>query len=757
MTNRQRGAARLVLLVAALGVAAALYPTTQRRIPDRESDDPSSPAAASSPQERSSPQEPWRPRDSAREALHDFVGPGAAPPDPRAATMLRRPAAGDAASKLLSYAPADGGLDFDAREPQPPEAAVLLGPDQEAFGRALAAYKSNDFAGGDLALAGVEAPLARAAAQWAGLRQHPREAGFARLSKFLAEHPDWPAAAWLRQRVEEALYGDKHPDRLIVDYFAERPPKTPAGRLALARVMVRRGEPLEVAALIKPMWREDDFNEQLEQAAKKEFSDYLDVADHKYRADRLLYAEKIGPALRIAAHAGKDTLDLARARALAINESASEKTFSALPAEAQKDPGLIFARIHMLRHQKKLVEAAALLRTAPRDPRLVVDGDAWWVERRLISRKLMDLGQFGEAYELCAQHSARSLSYRVEAEFHAGWIALRFLNDPAKAQRHFEEIARVAETPIQKSRGAYWLARAREAAGAAEAARASYENAALQSTTFYGQLARARLGAFDSPLRPTPEPARGDARDESVRAVELYFAAGEKELAGQLAADAARTLVGEAQLSALAEVAQRRREAKISLTLGKLASYRGIAIDDAAFPSFGIPSFAALPRSASRAIVYAIARQESAFDPKAVSSAGAMGLMQMIASTARHTAQQTGVVGFDLKRMLDEPAFNARLGAAHLGMLLDEHKGSYILAFAAYNAGGKRVKEWIDAYGDPRKTETDPIDWVERIPISETRNYVQRVIENLTVYRARFGDRETRAPQGDLWRMHAAN
>ncbi|HEY8066735.1 MAG TPA: lytic transglycosylase domain-containing protein [Methylosinus sp.] len=755
MTNRQRGAARLVLLVAALGVAAAVFPTTQRRIPDHDNDDPQSPAAASSQQEPS-PQVPWRPRDSAREALHDFLGSGDAPPDRRTASLLRRPAEGDAASKLLAYAPADGGLDFEAHAPQPPEAAVLLGPDYEAFGRALAAFKSGDFSGGDLALGGVEAPLARAAAQWAGLRLHPREAGFARLSKFFAEHPGWPASAWLRQRVEEALYGDKHPDRLIVDYFAERPPKTPAGKLALARVMARRGEPLEVAALIKPMWREDDFNEPLEQTAKKEFSDYLDVADHKYRADRLLYAEKIGPALRVAAHAGKETLDLARARALAINESASEKTFSALPAEAQKDPGLIFARIHMLRHQKKLVEAAALLRTAPRDPRLVVDGDAWWVERRLISRKMMDLGQFEQAYELCAQHSARSLTYRVEAEFHAGWIALRFLNDPAKAERHFEAIARIAETPIQKSRGAYWLARAEEAGGAAAAARASYENAALQSTTFYGQLARAKLGAFDSPLRPTPEPARGDARDESVRAVELFFAAGEKEIAAQLAADAAKTLVGEAQLSALTEVAQRRREAKISLTLGKLASYRGVAIDDAAFPSFGIPTFAALPRSASRAIVYAIARQESAFDPKAVSSAGAMGLMQMIASTARHTAQQTGV-GFDLKRMIDEPAFNARLGAAHLGMLLDEHKGSYILAFAAYNAGGKRVKEWIDAYGDPRKQEIDPIDWVERIPISETRNYVQRVIENLTVYRARFGDRETRAPQGDLWRMHAAN
>jgi soluble lytic murein transglycosylase len=205
-------------------------------------------------------------------------------------------------------------------------------------------------------------------------------------------------------------------------------------------------------------------------------------------------------------------------------------------------------------------------------------------------------------------------------------------------------------------------------------------------------------------------------------------------------------------MAALTAVAERRRDARVSLTLGKLASYRGFTIDDAAFPAFGIPAFTALPGSASRSIVYAIARQESAFDPKAVSSAGAMGLMQMIESTARQTARQTGL-GFDVKRMIAEPAFNARLGAAHLGLLLGEHKGSYILTFAAYNAGGKRVKEWIDAYGDPRRKDVDPVDWVERNPITETRNYVQRVMENLVVYRAKFDDRDLRSPQSELARM----
>jgi soluble lytic murein transglycosylase len=751
MSSRVRGAVRLgsgLFIIAAL--ATALPPFLRHGEGRTPADDVAAPPDAG--------QSPAPPQIFAQEALQGFLRH--APEAASRSTSSNAARQGDAApadSKLLAYAPADGGQlvpDIPA-EPTLPDPRTLLGADFEAFGLALAAYKAGDFAAAEQAAAALQSPLALTAAQWAGLRLHPREAGFARLTRFLSEHPNWPAADWLRRRAEEALFGDKHSDKFIAAYFAVERPRTPAGKIALARAKLRADEPLEVAALIKELWREDDFNETLEGVVKKEFSAFLSAADHKSRADRLLYAEKNGAALRAAALAGKDTLDLARARALASKNGASEKTFESLPASAQNDPGLLFARIHMLRRANKISEATALLRNAPREPRAIVDGDAWWTERRLIARKLLDKGQFAEAYDICAQHSARSVSSKVEAEFHAGWIALRFLNDPVKAEAHFDRLSQVAETPIQKSRGAYWLGRAQEARGTPDdvaRAQASFAQAASHSTTYYGQLARAKLGAPDAPLRPAPQPAEGDARDESVRVIELLFSSGEKELATPLAADAARRLTSESQLAALAEVAHRRGDAKVTLTLGKLASYRGVALDDAAFPAYGVPRFSALPGSASRSIVYAVARQESAFDPKAVSSAGAMGLMQMIASTARRTAYQTHV-GFELKRLIDEPAFNAQLGAAHLGILLGEHKGSYILTFAAYNAGGKRVKEWIDAYGDPRRPEVDPIDWVERIPISETRNYVQRVMENLIVYRAKFADRDIRPPQNELARV----
>jgi soluble lytic murein transglycosylase len=662
---------------------------------------------------------------------------------------------GGGASPLLAYEAAASLTDRDGQTPAQLDPSILLGADTPAFLQALAAYKAGDFAGGDAAVATLKSGVAATAAQWAGLRAHPREAGFARLQRFMSAHADWPAQDWLRRRAEEGLFGDHNADATIKNFFSQSTPQTPAGKLALARVLSREGEFETAGALVRDVWRESELNDWIEGVVRREFADFLTPADHKYRVDRLLYAEKNGAALRIAELAGKDVALLARVRAAANNDYGNEKLFATVPPSLQNDPGLLFARVHLARKQERIAEAGALLLKAPRDQEHVIDGDAWWTERRMVARKLLDIGDARTAYAVCAQHLAHSTSAKVEAEFHSGWIALRFLNDLPAAERHFDQLAQIAETPIQKSRAAYWRARAAEARNTPEedeVARTHYKEAAAHSTTFYGQLALTKLGSDASPVRPAPQAAEGDARDESVRVVELLFAAGEKESASALAADAAKHLGAEAQVAALGQTIAHARDAKMSLTMGKLASYRGVALDDIAFPTYGIPQFTTLPGSASRSIVYAIARQESAFDPRAVSSAGAMGLMQMIASTARSTASRAHL-GFDLQRMLSEPAFNAQLGAAHLGTLLYEHKGSYLLTFAAYNAGGKRVKEWIDAYGDPRHANVDPIDWVERIPISETRNYVQRVMENFVVYRAKFQEHETREPSVELARV----
>ena len=280
---------------------------------------------------------------------------------------------------------------------------------------------------------------------------------------------------------------------------------------------------------------------------------------------------------------------------------------------------------------------------APRDPADLVEPDEWWAERRLLARKLLDQGDARTAYRLCAESAPTSSEMKLEAAFEAGWIALRFLHEPAAAAPHFAAMAKIAAAPPSLARAAYWQGRAAEAAGETDNAAAFYRAAADHATTYYGQLARAKLGETDIPIHTPANIAVGAERAEVVRVVELLEALGETDLARPLAIDAARNLGDEAQIAALAEVVAKAGDARTTLLVGKAATSRGFALDAWAFPTFGIPAFDPIGKSAAVPVVYAIARQESAFAADAVSSAGAMGLMQMIVSTARRTAAHAGV------------------------------------------------------------------------------------------------------------------
>jgi soluble lytic murein transglycosylase len=620
-------------------------------------------------------------------------------------------------------------------------AGQQLGLDMTGLSEAIGYYKAGSLAQGDVSAKAAKDKIVQTALEWIALRTFPRETGFERIQTFLAAHPSWPAQDWLRRRSEEALFGDRKSGALIKTYFTASAPQTPAGKLALARALKDEGKTSEATALVREVWREADLNATLEARVRTDFGAYLQKGDFKYRADRLLYKGNIADALRSAVLAGPDVAALAKARAAVSAEASSDKLLAAVPTPLRADPGFQFAMIQKLRRADKIHEAANAMLAAPRDPVVLVNGDEWWVERRLVARKLLDQNDPKLAYKICAEHSAMSREMQIEAEFHAGWIALRFLNDPVRAAAHFDTVAKLAQTPMSQARAAYWRGRAAEASPAEDAVAAAktfYEQAATHPATYYGQLALGKLGVGAPPIRTPAAEASGEARDDSIKIVELLYAVGEKNLANPLVVEAVRHLEDPAQVAALASVVAKQQDAHLSLTVGKLAGQRGIALDTLAFPTYGVPAFEPLQNSADSSVIYSIARQESAFDPNAVSSAGAKGLMQMIASTARRTAERAGVA-FDENRLLFDPSFNARLAAAHLGALLAEQRGSYILTFAAYNAGGKRVKQWLDAYGDPRKPGVDPVDWVERIPFTETRNYVQRVLENLRIYRVRFG------------------
>ena len=600
-------------------------------------------------------------------------------------------------------------------------------------------------------------PAARKLIIWLALRIDWRPVGFERANAFLRENPDWPNVnGLLRRRTEALLYDEKRDARTVRAFFGNTRPLSGEGKLALARAMLASGDRIGALALVQSAWREDDLNSSIEAETLSTFPGMLSREDHKVRADRLYYAGNFSGAMRAAERGGADLVALERARAATSKRAKDAGSLvNAVPAALRNDPSLILARVEARRRADDPAGAAKAFLEAPRDPKLLVDPDAWWREARIVVRGLLDRGDTQGAYRLAVHvGTPEHENYKADQQFTAGWVALRFLKDTATAAKHFRAIEATSSHPTTLSRGYYWQGRAAEAAGDRAASKAAYERAAPYSATYYGQLARARLGlkelALNRPVEPTALDRAQFAKLESVRALRVLHAAGAKEHTIPFYVDLSERL-DQSSLVLLAAVAYEQRDPRGMVLVGRGAHARGILIDSVAFPVFGIPDHPRDEPPVDRSVVYAIARQESQFNQSAVSTASAYGLMQVIMPTARAIAKRIGIP-FDANKLKGDSTYNARLGAAELGHLLQTFNGSYILAFAGYNAGPGRAREWMGRYGDPRDAKVDPVDWIERIPISETRYYIQRVMENLQVYRVLLGDTAGFRIEADLAR-----
>jgi soluble lytic murein transglycosylase len=607
----------------------------------------------------------------------------------------------------------------------------------------------------------IEDPLARKLIEWVILRSDDNTADFSRYRNFIAANPGWPSLIMFRRRAEAMLWQERA-DLATIRAFTGDRPITGKGRFALGRALLARGDRAGAQTAIRDAWRTEPLTRQAEEEVLGTFGDLITRADEKARMNTKLYANENETGTRAAQRLGGAEPDVAKAR-IAVNQKAgnARALLEALPTEVQNDSLVILSRIQDLRRADKIAEAAALMLAAPHDPALIHDADEWWVERRLVARKLLDTGDFKAAYQVARDAAPPAKeNYRVDREFTAGWIALRFLNDPALAAQHFARIGPGTSNPISLARAGYWRGRAAEASGHAQEARTHYETAARYSTAYYGQLARAKLGLSEIALAPSPLPPRDKrpalTRIEAVRAAEILYAIGERDLVIPIVADLAERTSDVGTLVALAELATHHDDARSVLLVGKAALGRGYAFDSYAFPTFGLPRYSPIAPDVEKAVVYAIARQESAFNSRDVSSANALGLMQVTPEAGRYIAKKFNV-GYDQKRLLHDNVYNMQIGAAELSDDISSYRGSYILAFAGYNAGRGRVKEWVERYGDPRDASADPVDWVERIPFSETRNYVQRIIENIQVYRARFGSGTRLAIEADIRRGASTN
>lgn len=593
---------------------------------------------------------------------------------------------------------------------------------------------------------------------WLGLRMTANDMGFDRAAWFVRERSNWPSAALIRRRAEKLLYDEKRPDATVRAFFGNSTPITGEGKLALAKALAAAGDTRNAAALVRAAWREDELSAQSERDLLDSFPSVLTRADHKARADRLFGNSRIDAAMRAAQLAGPDIAALGRARAAVLARSRKAgQLLKAVPATLHRDQGYIFASAQYYRRNDDPKAAARTFAEAPRDHRLIVDPDEWWRERRMVVRSLLDLGDPKTAYRVA--HNAappESENYKADRLFTAGWIALRFLHDSASAKQLFAEILKVSVHPITVARAYYWLGRAYEAAGDKIATRLNYQNAAKHPVTYYGQLARARLGMKNLSLPKLSSPPAAELaafkRQEPIRALQFLYAVSAEDLAVPIYTDYAdRAGNDRTGYLMLAHIAREHHDARALVLIGKAAMSKGVPVAMIGFPTFGIPNYKHVGPKIDPAVVYAIARQESQFRQDVVSSANAHGLMQVIPSTARAIAKKFGL-HWSAHKLGNDPTFNVQLGAAELGDLLESYHGNYVLTFIGYNAGRGRARQWIAKYGDPRDPKIDTVDWVERIPISETRFYVQRVMENLQVYQALAGGRRGLTIEADLTR-----
>ena len=649
------------------------------------------------------------------------------------ACMLRRPRslAGWALVLIglfLAGAP-DAG---NARPPEDPPASVRV---------ALAAANRGDWPAAQSLGSRLADPVSSKLMFWLRATRGDGSVSFGEINAFLAANPDWPNGAALIRRAEESLPEGKSP-RAVVSWFGQREPATPYGRYRLARAFFELGDQERAGELARRSWRGGDlYYPDLERSFRATFASLLSMGDHRARLDALLWDGRETAARRLYEVVGADRRALAEARILLRQQRRNaDAAVSAVPPALQADPGLAYERIRRLRQKGQEAEARKLLAQVKQD---AGRPDLWWTERHALARDALRRAQAAMAYRLVRAHALEEPSDYAEAEWLAGWIALRFLNDPAAARGHFLNMGKVVRFPISVARAAYWAGRAGEAAGDKPFAMGWYRSAAAYPTTFYGRLAAERVSPDSTlVLPPAPEPTRTERAaflaHELVRAARLLAAHGQGDAARAFIRRLGEIRDAPAWQAMTAELATEIGGTGFGVATAKRAMREGFLLFEQAYPLMPLPVAAErLPHPVEPALVLAMIRQESEFDRTAVSSAGARGLMQLMPATAKQVAASLDLP-YSPDRLTRDPAYNVKLGRAYLSKLLGSFDGSVALAFAAYNAGPARVREWLDTYGDPRRGRVDLIDWIEMLPYAETRNYVQRAIENRWVYQARL-------------------
>ena len=594
----------------------------------------------------------------------------------------------------------------------------------------------------------IKSPVPEKIIRWRYYLTETSGIKFDEIVRFIEANPDWPRRERLLRRAEESMPDDLKPERVIA-WFAGQEPMTGEGKIKLGEAYLAIGKQEFGTYWLQNAWTQHDLSSRLEKMLSNKHKALLKPEHHLERAEMLLWQRKTSQAQRLIPQLKKNDAAVIRARIDLINSGNIKNAMKKVPSSRKNDGGLLYEQLKLHRKAERNSSGLQVVRQAPKDGEGLGNADLWWKERNLLARRAIKVDAYEDAYELVADNGLEFGGGFADAEFMAGWLALRFLNDPNAAEQHFRRLDAGVGYPISKSRAAYWLGRALEDQNKLKEAADEYARAASYSTAFYGQLAIEKLQASKAELvlpqyvRVPAGKLEQIASREIIEALELLHIAEQDRTLRTFVLHLADYLDTPEDHAALSDLMFRQDRPELGVRSAKRAALKHIFLPERAYPINAINQDTINSVKSPIELVLGLSRQESEFNPLAVSRAGALGLMQLMPGTAKIVARQQKV-SYSKDRLTSDPSYNVSLGSAHLADLLDDWRGSYILTIASYNAGPHRAKAWIREYGDPRNaSKVDPIDWIEKIPFNETRNYVQRVMENMQVYRSRLAGTST--------------
>ncbi len=563
---------------------------------------------------------------------------------------------------------------------------------------------------------------------------------FVRLSHFIRQNSEWPNISKMKLRAEGVM-----PETLsnaeVMAWYDDFPPKTPYGMGRYMDAMIIDGKRDRARLFLADWWADTLISRSQQRVIFKKYGNFLTVNAHAKRFDALLLKRDYDNAIAIAGVLGRGYKDLAHARiALAKNKNSGlDALIEKVPTYLQDNAGLLYERLKWRRERNLNSGALEILRNSP-DGALVLNPKDWWRERHIMIRRLLEKGEYKQAYNLAENHIQKDGFAYAQAEWLTGWLALRFMDRPAQALMRFSAMHQKVKTPVSKARAAYWAGRAAYDLRQFDLSKDWYKKAGSFQTVFYGQLAQEALSRKVRLSKSRlPKLFRSDRRNyrrnELVQASILFDEAGMgKSAENFIYAFLKNEGTPKAYLFA-AEMFAEKGDSYAAVKVTKKATRKGLFLTKQAYPT--ITKHLSDVDYVEWALIHALIRQESMFDPKAKSPAGARGLMQVMPKTASGVSKKLNV-GYKKSWLTSKPSYNILIGSNYIAQMIKRYDGSYPLAIAAYNAGPGRVNSWLKLYGDPRKGEVNLIDWIELIPIYETRNYVQRVMEGTHTYRLRL-------------------